>query len=139
MSKLEDIPKKVIFEVPEGYFDRLPGVVQSRISTHRPAARLAWAPSLRYAIPILVLLGVGIFWYQGTFQSAPLSIEEELGAIQPDQLAVYLDDRDLTTEDLVETVTWSPQDLNDLENSVYTALDVSNKELEKVIDEYDEP
>jgi hypothetical protein len=36
MKKLEDIPKKTIFEVPEGYFDKLPGVIQSRIAEQNP-------------------------------------------------------------------------------------------------------
>ena len=32
MKKLEDIPKKQNFEVPEGYFEKLPGIIQSRVT-----------------------------------------------------------------------------------------------------------
>ena len=36
MKKLEDIPKKEIFDVPDGYFEKLPGKIQARISGSVP-------------------------------------------------------------------------------------------------------
>ena len=137
MKNLENIPKKNIFEVPEGYFDKLPGVIQTRVTERdtSPAWRGTWSWSVRYALPILVLAGIGIFWYQ-TGSDTPVDVDEELGKIQPSQLGMYLEDHDLTTEDLVETVTWSTRDLNDLEKSVYSTYDVSHKEIERILDEY---
>ena len=32
MKKLEEIPKKEVFKVPEGYFENLPGIIQARVA-----------------------------------------------------------------------------------------------------------
>ena len=140
MKKLDDIPKKNIFEVPEGYFERLPGIIQTRTSASSPSpvGIPSWSRALRYAIPVVLLIGAGIFWYQNNSLSSRVNVQAELGTIQSDQLAAYLDDHELTTEDLVETVTWSSDDLNDLENAVYSGLDVPHRQLEEILDEYDE-
>ena len=140
MKKLDDIPKKNIFEVPEGYFERLPGIIQTRTSASSPSpvGIPSWSRALRYAIPVVLLIGAGIFWYQNNSLSSRVNVQAELGTIQSDQLAAYLDDHELTTEDLVETVTWSSDDLNDLENAVYSTLDVTHHQLEEILDEYDE-
>lgn len=138
MKKLEDIPKKSPFEVPDGYFDRLPSVIQSRVTETKKNKAYQWSFSVRYALPILILAGIGIFWFNN--KPSVNSYEEfeiELESVQPDQLSIYLDDSDLSTEDLVETVTWSEEDLKDLEDHVYSTMEVTGDELEKVLDEYD--
>src|SRR5258705_12094994 len=101
MKKLEDIPKKNIFEVPEGYFERLPGVIQTRISVSpsSPTGFPYWGKVLRYALPVLLLLGAGIFWYRNDSFPSKVSVQSELASIRPDQLAAYLVEHDLTTED----------------------------------------
>ena len=141
MKKLEDIPKKNVFEVPDGYFDRLPGIIQTRISVSRPSpvGILSWSKALRYALPVILLMGAGIFWYQNNpgSNSSKVNVQSELAAIQSDQLVAYLDDHELTTEDLVETVTWSSDDLNSLENAVYSTLNVTHHQLEEILNEYD--
>ena len=140
MKKLEDIPKKNIFEVPEGYFERLPGIIQTRTSASKPSqiGIPSWSKALRYALPVALLTGAGIFWYQTNSLSSRVDVQSELASIQADQLATYLDDHEVSTEDLVETVIWSPDDLDDLENNVYSNLDATHDQLEKILDEYDE-
>lgn len=140
MKKLDDIPKKNIFEVPEGYFERLPGIIQARTAAPGPSpvGIPSWSRALRYAFPVVLLMGAGIFWYQNNSLPSSVNVQVELGAIGSDQLAAYLDDHELTTEDLVETVAWSSDDLNDLENAVYSGLDVPHHQLEEILDEYDE-
>jgi hypothetical protein len=140
MKRLEDIPKKNVFEVPEGYFSRLPGIIQSRISVSRPSpfGVPSWRTALRYAIPVTLLMVAGIFWYNPDRFSSKVNVQFELASMRTDQLAAYVEDNELTTEDLVETVTWSPQDLSDLENAVYSTLDVTHHQLEEILVEYDE-
>jgi len=140
MKKLEDIPKKNIFEVPEGYFERLPGIIQTRTSSSRPSpvGIPFWGKALRYALPVVLLIGAGIFWYQNISFSTHVNVQTELASSESDQLAAYLDDHELTTDDLVETVTWSSDDLDDLENRVYSTLSVTHHQLEEILDEYDE-
>jgi hypothetical protein len=140
MKKLEDIPKENIFKTPEGYFDRLPGVVQSRIAEkskqRTPFFQTGFA--LRYALPVLILAAAGIFWFNNTSRINSLTdIETELENVSPDQLSIFLNDTDLSTDELIETMTWSATDLQDLESEVYSTLEVTSEEIESVLDDYD--
>jgi hypothetical protein len=45
-----------------------------------------------------------------------------LAAIQTEQLVAYLDDATLNFDDLTESVTWSEDDLNELEEKVFSSL-----------------
>jgi hypothetical protein len=138
MKKLEDIPKKNVFEVPDGYFERLPGIIQSRVSTTKPSADgiLGWTFSLRYVVAVLIVMAVGFFWYSNRTLTSGGSVQSQLAMIKPDQLAAYLDEHE-STEELIETISWSADDLNDLENSVYRDLDIPHKDVENILDEND--
>jgi len=131
MKKLEDIPKTNIFEVPEGYFEKLPGIIQSRVA--KPDPTLWFTPTWKFALPILAFIAVGIFWF--TSQTGD-SLEQQLASIQTEQLIAYLDDGDLTMEELAETVTWSETDLNELEEKVFSTIEVSGDELDILLEEF---
>jgi len=131
MKKLEDIPKKNIFEVPEGYFEKLPGIIQSRVAKPVPTPWY-WTPAIKFALPVVALIAVGIFWF--TSQSGE-TIEQQLAGIQTEQLIAYLDDGDLQIEELAETVTWSDTDLIELEEKVFSSFDITGDELDILLDE----
>ncbi len=131
MKKLEDIPKKNIFEVPEGYFEKLPGIIQSRVT--KPEVTPWFAPIWKFALPVLALVTVGIFWFNS---QSDISIEQQLADIQTEQLIAYLDDGDLTMDDLAETVTWSETDLDELEEKVFSTIEVSGDELDILLEEF---
>lgn len=134
MKKLEDIPRKNLFEVPEGYFEKLPLRIQERVSA--PVPRFSWASIavLKYALPLVAILVVGIFWIA---QRPSATIEEQLSTIQEDQLVAYLNDSDLTTEELTNAVAWSEEDINELEGKVYEAFDSTENALEELAHELD--
>lgn len=135
MKKLEDLPKRVDFKVPEGYFEELPMRIQSRIATNpekqgMPAIRVA----LRYAMPLVAILAIGVVWYM---ESRPVTIQEKLAQFNEAELTLFVDDAELTSEELAELVTWSAADLDELEDEVYSVLDPSGEGLEISIDELD--
>jgi hypothetical protein len=131
MKKLEDIPKKNIFEVPDGYFEKLPGIIQSRVAKPEPI-RL-WVTSLKYALPILAIMAVGIFWFAGQTEK---SFDEQLAGIQTEQLIAYLNDSDLQIDNLSETVSWSEIDLTELEDKVFSTFEITGDELDLLLDEF---
>ncbi len=136
VEKLDQIPKNNPFEVPDGYFDRLPGVIQSRLAKPERSP-VTWTMALRYAVPVVVIAVAATIWYS-TRPATPVDINTELASIQPDQLAVYLTDHDITTEELVESVSWDANDLEDLEHSVYKGYDMNHNQVQDLLDEYDE-
>jgi len=130
MKKLEDIPKKDLFKAPDGYFDKLPGIIQARVA--KPEHRPGWLPVLKFAIPIIALVTVGIFWFSNpTVQN----IEGELASINTEQLTAYLDDTGLAWDESDEPVEWSEFDLLDLEDRVYSTFPADGSELDLMEDE----
>ncbi|MFN8689865.1 MAG: hypothetical protein ACK5XL_07680, partial [Cyclobacteriaceae bacterium] len=120
MKKLDDIPKKNVFDVPDGYFEKLPGVIKSRVE--KPERQANWNTWLitRVAVPVLLLVGAGIFWFsQPQRITGYADIEYELGQIDQEQLSLFLDDNELLNEELMEAVIWSEDDLRALEEQVY--------------------
>lgn len=116
MSKLEDIPKKDFFTVPEGYFDMLPLKIQARIEASEPQRRIQ-QPVLRYALtyalPLLVAAIVVFF----STRSQP-NAEAMLASVETAALVQYLAESELTT-DMLESVDLGAEELEALENEVY--------------------
>ncbi|MBL7871279.1 MAG: hypothetical protein JNM78_06695 [Cyclobacteriaceae bacterium] len=136
MKKLEDIPKKNIFEVPEGYFEKLPGIIQARVTKPEPVAVRVWVISLKYALPLIAAMAVGIFWFSNQSEK---SFNEQLASIQTEQLIAYLNDADLQIDNLSETVTWDEIDLIELEEKVYSSFEITGAELDLLLEEFKEP
>ena len=116
MGKLEDIPKKQFFNVPDGYFDRLPAQIQSRIASHKGDTRhysvLRYA--LQYALPVLLVAAV-LFYYSSK-SPGPESI---LASVETADLINYLQEAGLTTDDVLENIDFNSHELEALENEVY--------------------
>lgn len=114
--KLEDIPKQKIYPVPDGYFDKLPGVIMSRVATQEVTPVKTWFTSW-YAPYRLALTSAALtFGFAGVFwlaQEQPTSELTNSMAILPtishteviDYVASTetLDSRDLAELNLTET------------------------------------
>jgi hypothetical protein len=136
MKKLEDIPKKDIFSVPDGYFEKLPGILQSRLTEHhQPSWKTSpiFRYSVRVAIPVLAL-AVGIFWY--TRQTGGTDAEMILASVETEDLMVYLQESDLSTEELMDHLPLNADDADDIQDAVYE-LNFGDNELEEIIDDID--
>ncbi|MFN7406336.1 MAG: hypothetical protein ACK5SL_07360 [Cyclobacteriaceae bacterium] len=139
MKKLDDIPKKNVFDVPDGYFEKLPGVIQSRVA--KPERLANWNPWLitRVAVPVLLLVGAGIFWFsQPQRITGYADIEYELGQIDQEQLSLFLDDNELLNEELMEAVIWSEDDLRALEEQVYEGFTTTAADVDELFNDFDE-
>lgn len=122
MKKLEDIPKNNPFTVPDGYFDKLPGVIQARIEAGKaksPAPYLRYA--VRYAIPVVVLVIVTLFYLRPKTEAA--NYNDMLASISTEQLALYLADSDITTEEIVEAGALDDESVEAIEAEVFTEID----------------
>ena len=133
MKKLEDIPKKDIFKVPGGYFENLPSVIQSRVTSQKKER--AFLPSfsyaLRYALPVVILGTIGYFWFN---PAEPKTAESILATIETEDLVAYLNETDLTTEELLESIQLDANDVDQLEDKIY-GEELSDEDLEGILDE----
>ncbi len=143
MKKLEEIPKKAVFEVPEGYFEKLPSRIAARIEAERTAAstgwwpEFGWAPALRLALPVVIVAAIAIFLYRlGPSSSEP---EQILASVSTEALYEFLEESDLTTDELIETIDAEGFDIEALEEEAYPEIDLSDDELEALELELSQP
>jgi hypothetical protein len=134
MKKLEDIPKKQNFEVPEGYFEKLPGIIQSRVTQQHKARSWGfdYRFTLRFAVPVIILMAIGIFWYSRSQMDK--SAENILASVQTEDLITYLSESDFTTDELLEDVQLNSEDAIGIEESVYE-LQFTDSEFEEIFNE----
>lgn len=138
MKKLDEIPKKNIYTVPEGYFDELPGIIQSRVSAKSKAGtRPYFSFALRYALPAVVLILGAIFWINNRPDVLPQSAEEILATIDTESLVTYLEESEITTDDLLETVDFTQSDVTEIENSIYD-FNLQDEDLDDLLNAYDD-
>ena len=118
MKKLEDIPKNNPFSVPDGYFDKLPGIIQARISASAPEkqARPYFRYALQYALPVIGIIIVALI-YLNPKESE--NYNDILATVSTEQLAAYLADSDITTEDILESGELDDESADAIEAEVY--------------------
>lgn len=118
MKKFEDIPKNNPFSVPDGYFDKLPGVIQARITEKvvekqtLPYFRYA----LQYAMPVIVLIIVVII-YRTPKQAE--NYNDILATVSTEQLAAYLADSDISTDEILEAGELDEESIEAIEADAY--------------------
>jgi len=134
MKKLEDIPKKDVFRVPEGYFENLPTIIQSRVAGQKKEKTFfpGFSFALRYALPVVVLGVIGYFWLSPKAEQK--SAESILATIETEDLVAYLNETDLTTEELLESVQLDASDVDEIEGEIY-GDDLTDQDFEEILDE----
>lgn len=126
MARLEDIPKSAPFTTPEGYFDTLPGKIQSRIAASHTSRQTS--PALRYALRVglaVILLAAAFFYYGSGNDNA----EAILASVDTEDLIDYLEDTGLSTDEILENVNLTDTELEALEYEVY---DLGLEDIERL-------
>ena len=133
MKKLEDIPKKDVFKVPEGYFENLPTIIQARVTGQKKER--AFLPSfsyaLRYALPVVILGAIGYFWFN---PAQPKTAESILATIETEDLVAYLTETEMTTDELLESVQLDANDVDQIEDEIY-GEQLTDEDLDEILDE----
>ncbi|HZY82929.1 MAG TPA: hypothetical protein VFE50_25590 [Cyclobacteriaceae bacterium] len=128
MKKLDDIPKKNIFKVPDGYFEELPAVIQARMA--KEPKKSYFVPVVKYAVPVAAMLIAALIWFRPA-----ASIESELDKIDSNQIALYLDNAYASDVDHEDESDWTTDELDALEQDVYSSMEYSVEE--DILDDID--
>ncbi len=118
MKKLEDIPKKHPFKVPDGYFDSLPGIIQARVADKSKVeeAKSYFRYALQYALPVVVLAIVAVIYL---FPSNPQDVDTMLASVSTEELVAYLEESEITTEELLDEMDLDSESVEAIESEVY--------------------
>jgi len=135
MKKLEEIPKKNIFEVPDGYFDQLALKIQAKTETISPSkAGSGWTLALRYALPLLLLVIGSIIVLK---PKAVQDTEQLLAAIPTEHLVAYLHESEIAEAELLEAINFDDKDVDSLNVHVhnqYATDDLEMNEIKSVLE-----
>ena len=136
MKKLDEIPKKNIFEVPDGYFDQLALKIQARTETISPAKKTisSWSFVLRYALPVVLLVIGGIIVLK---PKAVQDTEQILASIPTEHLIEYLHESEIAEAELLEAINFDDTDVDSLNVHVHTQYatdDLDMKEIKSVLE-----
>lgn len=126
MKKLEDIPKNNPFSVPDGYFDKLPGVIQARIAegTAQKEARPYFRYALRVALPLVAIVVVAILYFT---PSSNDNYNDILASVDTEQLTSYLEETDITVDEVLEAAELDEESVEAIEAEVYfNDIDLEN-------------
>jgi hypothetical protein len=118
MKQLEDLSRENIFKVPEGYFEKLPGIIQARVV--KPHPQSWFVPVYKFALPMVTIALAVTVWL--TYRQG-VSLEDQLNEIQTEQLMAYLNESDASAELLTENISWSDDDLFELEETVLSSME----------------
>ena len=110
--KLDEIPKKNLFEVPDGYFDGLPMQIKARVAENLPARGLPyWNLALRYAVPV-VIAGFALAYF--LIPKSLKQTEELLATVSSEHLIAYLHETDISENELLEVADFDNADADSL-------------------------
>ncbi len=133
MKKLDEIPKKNIFEVPDDYFDRLPMKIQARLEKPvQTQSGSVWNVAFRYALPSLVAVFALVYFLKPTTYEP----EEILSDISSEHLIAFLNDSDINESELLEVANFDEADADSLSQRLHNTLlgDSEVGEFERVLE-----
>lgn len=132
--KLEDIKKKDVFTVPEDYFDKLPTIIQTRaIESTKKKTVLAPVGIMKLAIPVLLVVlisGYIGFKYINNPTRVDARIESMIADISTEELVTYLGESDLTSDELLDMVSFEGESLEEFAPQID---EVSDEDLELLL------
>jgi hypothetical protein len=135
--KLEDIKKDSIHSVPDGYFDKLPGIIQNRVAEKKNDE--VWIPdwrrSVAFAIPVVLIMIIAYvgFFNQEKEMTDPYALLEQ---VETDDLISYLASTDISTSDLVAGLG-EDLDLELVGSELLNDVEFDNDQIDTYIDDYE--
>lgn len=131
--KLNDIDKKEMFKVPDGYFEDLPMKIQERLSLETKPQKFripSW--SLALAASLLLLLTFVFILPNGD-----PTAEELLAEVSQDEIVAYLDQIELDEYDIASAIGDEADALEFEDTDVLDGLDLEDQSIDDVLLEYD--
>ena len=135
--KLDELPKKQVYSVPDDYFKELPSIIQARAveqeKTKTPV--ILWSATLRFALPVIAL--VMMLVYFGTrLNNDDIDIQAMLDDIPTEELVSYLTESEITTDELLSLIDINELDVDGMVDENIELL--NDSEWDEIMEEYPE-
>jgi len=140
--KLEDINKENIFKVPENYFKEFPGRLDKTMKEDKspksvPVFTIQNVLKMAAAAVFIIFAIVGIRQLGNQKSNSPLDI---LASVTTEELLAYLEDSDISTDDLLTTIDLSIMEEDDSwieDNILLPEYELDDESIEHILNEYE--
>ena len=134
--KLDDLKKENVHSVPDGYFDELPQIIQSRVSKEKKSV---WSPvligSLRYALPSVVVIMAVVYFSVLKPGQGSANFDELMAQVSTDELVEYLAFAELNEEiDETEFKNLSEDIIDEVTDGLFDEFDLQGLEDDDLLD-----
>lgn len=137
MKKLDDIPRKHPFNVPDDYFDELPGKVHARIHGASRERSPAFRYTVRIALAAITIAVVAFVWiWKSPAKPDNQSPETILASLETSELIAWLEEGDVPTDELLDEIQLDNEDAYQIEGAVFN-LDLDDSDIDNLINEID--
>ncbi len=131
---LNDLKKEQPFKAPEGYFEELPGLIQSRAVDSGSKTRIWEIPAIRWAaIPAMIIAIVVFILLPNGEQVGP---DELLAEVSTEELVAYLEYSEVSTTELLDMVDQPEMLFEDSEADLF-GDNLSEEDMELLLENYD--
>ena len=136
-NKPEEMERRNIFKVPEGYFEDLPAIIQSRVTRKK-----AWwetpvlIGTLKYAVPALLILVIAFFTIRRPVEVK--SPDALIAEVSTEDLIEFLEGSEITAEEILNSLNLPEMEF-DLrpEGSGILELELDSGDLQEFYEEYE--
>ena len=134
--KLEDIEKRNIYKVPDGYFEELPSIIQAKVTAQHKKKSTFWSvPAVKYAIPVLMVIVMAGYYAFFKVEDQKLTASELLAQIETEALVEYLASSEITMDEIIENIEINEISLEFDQNETNLLNDSELQDLEFIMDE----
>ena len=138
---LNDLEKGHVFKVDDSYFESLAGKIQERVTSKQISPWYdSWKIKMAILAPAMMMIfAVGYVLFQAD-NIDTTNIEAMLEEVDTNDLIAYLDNSEITTDELLEIVGAENIEFEDFENEDiidFSDQDLSEIDIEDLYDEFD--
>jgi len=129
---IDELKNDNLFKVPEGYFEELPSIIQSRVLEEKnPDPIWIFHPAAQWAtVAASILAFVVYFSVFRTSDEMAVDAESLIAQVSMEDLVGYLENSDITTEELIASVNLEDFYLESSETEDLFLEDIDINDLE---------
>ena len=125
-----------IYQVPDGYFDELPMRIQTRMRPE-PAGHGVLFPRLYWQWMVSGVAAAVMVWIVAIYTPMDDVPVDLLAEVSTEAIITYLQDSELTTDELLATVDYGDVELDMDVTPELLNEELTNEELDQLLDEVD--
>jgi hypothetical protein len=135
--KLDELPKKQPYSVPDDYFKELPSIIQARIVKPEQSSTpvFSWSTAWRYALPVIAL-AIMLVYFGTRINNDNINVQAMIDEISTEDLVSYLTESEISTDELLSLIDINELDIDGMVDENIELL--NDSEWDNLIKEYPE-